>query len=552
MKDTEQHTSDWHLFHPAILAMVSAAMLLRLASSLYFPRVIKWDEAKYLMLGDNLLAGKGFTYTGYPELHFPPLHPLFVGLLSLVTGDFEMAGNLENALFGGLLLLPVFVICLRIYGLETAWLSAILVGLFPPLIVNVLYSGSMSEPPFLFLLFSAFAIFLAALDGQRLWMFSAAGAVLGLAYLTRDEAVAMFGALVILASVWLSTGTKSLTFRRWWAVALFALSFLLIAAPYLWYLHLHTGQWMISGKLQISWKAGGDREEGETLDHVYNGLDSSGSEINWQSPERFQGNVLSNVITHPSRLLQRVIRHAGSLKEKFFTRTNFWWGLTPLVILGLFKQPWGWWRLRYEAFLITIIVVLLVVFLPFGYLARYFAPAFPILLMWTARGALELGRWLQETVILAGRLSLSNRYVKAGLGWFPAGMAVLSLLLAIPVTAERAISAMYYGDKEAGLWLKTHTPGDAKVMSQDVAVALYAGRDWVPSPNADWALFMRYATAHGAQYLVVRDFMLEKYRPELASVVRNGVPELELVHTFEEPHESKKITTFVYRIVKSS
>jgi hypothetical protein len=142
--------------------------------------------------------------------------------------------------------------------------------------------------------------------------------------------------------------------------------------------------------------------------------------------------------------------------------------------------------------------------------------------------------------------------VKASLGWFPAGMAVLSLLLAIPVTAERAISAMYYGDKEAGLWLMTHTPGDAKVMSQDVAVALYARRDWVPSPNADWALFMRYATAHGAQYLVVRDFMLEKYRPELASVVRNGAPELELVHTFEEPHESKKITTFVYRIVKSS
>jgi hypothetical protein len=309
---------------------------------------------------------------------------------------------------------------------------------------------------------------------------------------------------------------------------------------------------MVSGKVNISWKAGGDREEGETLDHVYNGLDASGNEINWQSPERFQENVLINAITHPRRLLQRLIRNAGILKEKFFTRTNFWWGLTPLVILGLFTQPWTLQRLRYEAFLITIIAVLLVVFLPFGYLARYFAPAFPILLMWTARGALDLGRWLQETVVLSGGGSWSNWYVKAGLGWLPAGMALLSLCLTIPVSAERAVSAMYYGDKEAGLWLKTHTPSDAKVMSQDKAVALYADRGWVPSPNADWARFMKYAVAHGARYLVVRDFMLEKYRPELASAVHNGAPELELVHTFEEPHKPEKITTFVYRIVKTS
>ena len=33
--------------------------------------------------------------------------------------------------------------------------------------------------------------------------------------------------------------------------------------------------------------------------------------------------------------------------------------------------------------------------------------------------------------------------------------AVLTLVVTIPVTAERAISAMYFGDKEAGLWLRT-------------------------------------------------------------------------------------------------
>jgi hypothetical protein len=382
-------------------------------------------------------------------------------------------------------------------------------------------------------------------------MFSAAGAVLGLAYLTRDEAIAFCGGLSIFALMWLWTEAKYLTLKTSCAVVLFALSFLLVAAPYLWYLHLHTGQWMISGKLQMSWRAGGFRDEGKTTqDQLYSSLDSSGTEINWLSSERFQGNVLNNVIAHPSVLLRRVLRHAGSLKENFFTRTNFWWALLPLVILGLFKQPWSRRRLRYEAFLLTSIAVLLVVFLPFGFLVRYFAPAFPILLMWTARGALELGRWLQETVVLSGGVPLSNRYVQAGLGCLPAGTAVLALLLTIPVTAERAIGIMHFGDEEAGRWLKTHIPGDAKVMAMDVAVAVYSGRGWVPSPYTDWARFMKYATAHGAQYLVVRDWELEETRPELASIVQRGAPELELIYTFEEPHTPERVTTFVYRFVK--
>jgi hypothetical protein len=409
----------------------------------------------------------------------------------------------------------------------------------------------MSEPPFLFLLFSAFALFLAGLDDQKLWKFPAAGVVLGLAYLTREEAIAFFAALSILGFVWLLTVGRPLALKAWRAIALFALLFVLIAAPYVWYLHVHTGQWMISGKLHITWKAGGYREEGwKTQDQMYFGLDSSGAQINWLSAERYQGNVLSKVLAHPGDLLYRVIRNAGRLKDNFFTRTNFWWVLTPLVILALFNQPWSLRRLKYEAFFMTMLAILLVSFLPFGYLARYFAPAFPILLMWTARGALELGEWLQETIQLSGGRSLSNPHIKAGVGWFPGVVIVLALVLTIPLSADREIGAMYLGDKEAGLWLKRHIPGDAKVMAQDLAVALYAGRgwEWVPSPNADWERFMKFARARRAKYLVVRDHNLAVGRPELASAVRNGVPELELLHTFEEPHRPGRITTFVYRI----
>ena len=132
--------------------------------------------------------------------------------------------------------------------------------------------------------------------------------------------------------------------------------------------------------------------------------------------------MLGTVIAEPSRLVKRVIRSAGSLKENFFTRTNFWWGLTPLLILGLFREPWSSQRLRYEAFLLTIIAVLLVVFLPFGFLARFFAPA-SVLLMWTAKGALELGRWAQATGATWWRV-LFEPLRQGWAGLAPAGMAV--------------------------------------------------------------------------------------------------------------------------------
>ena len=395
----------------------------------------------------------------------------------------------------------------RIYGLQTAWLVAVLLAIFPALTVNVLYWGSMSEPLYLFLLYGGLALLLIGLEDDRLGMFAAAGGLLGLAYLTRSEAVGYFGVFLLFASIWLWNGLKSGISRTWSALGLFVLPFVLLAAPYIWYLHVQTGQWMISGKMNITWKAG---ENKDGSDRLYNGLDSSGEEINWLSRERFQGNASLTALTNPSVFMGRVLGNGRSLKEEFFTGTNFWWGLTPLVVVGLFKHPWVQRRVRYEVFLITIILVLLLVFLPFGFLVRFFAPAFPVLLMWTARGALELGGWLQDTVELWRGKSFSTRHLKSMLGWLPAGMTAGFLIFTIPLAADESISATRFGHKEAGLWLKAHTPADAKVMADELAVALYADRRWVPSPNADWTRFMKYARARHANYLVVQESMLDE------------------------------------------
>jgi hypothetical protein len=542
--ESEHNSQRFLALNPAVLALVAAAVLLRIALSYSLPRVLGWDESAYLILGSNLLAGNGFTYSGYPELHFPPLHPIVAGLFHLLTSNFEMASKLESSIFGGLLLLPVFAMAQRIYGFQMAYFAAALLAIFPALTVNILYWGAASEPLYLFLLYGGLAVLLAGLDGSKLGMFPVAGTLLGLAYLTRPEAFVYFGIFFFLASIWLWKGVKSFVPRTWCALGLFLLPFMLLATPYIWYLHVQTGAWMISGKTNITWQMNSEQDGSMS---IWN-LDSSGEEINWLSPERFKEKPLQSVLMEPQGLGRRMIKHGAMLKSQFFTRTNFSWALTLLVVLGLFKQPWDLRRIRYEAFLITIILVLILVYIPFGFEVRFFTPAFPVLLMWTAKGALELGTWLRDTVALWREKAASHGYAQPVFVWLPAGMVAGYFILMISVAADQGVRAVFYGDKEAGLWLKAHTSPDAKVMAREVTVALYAERGWVAPPHTDWPRFMQYARAHNANYLVTRDPLRNEF-PYLAPIAEKGTPELELIFSFEEPYKEKPIKTLIFRIV---
>ena len=531
-------------FHPVVIALVAAAVLLRISLGFLLPRIIRWDEPLYLLSGVNLLTGNGFTYSGYPEVHFHPLVPVVAGLCYLLTGSFEIVSTLVHSVFGGLLVFPVFVIVQRIYGAKTACLSAVLIAIFPALTVSVLYWSTLTESLYLFLLYSGLALLLVGLEEDRLGMFCTAGALLGLAYLARPEAVVFLVTFMIVAAVWLLKVMKRGIRRISYSLLSFVLPFIVLATPYVWYLHVHTGQWMISGKVGFVW---------QQASMTMNDWDlMPGGEIAWLSPDRLKANTPQSSGPRFGDTVLRIIRNGYQLKERFFAPINFWWGLIPMIVVALFKQPWNRQRLQYEAFLITIILTLLVTFLPFFYLDRLFAPALPVLLIWTARGALYLGSWLEETVALCCKTSFSLPYLKLVLEWLPAGLVISVLVVSLPFVADRWIRETIFGDKETGLWLKTHTPVHARVMTKDLGITLYAGRPWVPLPRTEWARLIQYARKHGADYLVVRDDKLEQYWPTLAPIVQKGSPEIELVYIFEDAHMSEPVKTYVYRFLKAS
>ncbi len=188
------------------------AIVFRLLLVAILPRVLHSDEPIYLLLGVNLLSGRGYTSWLRPDLHFPPLYPIVTGLFHRLTGNWEWASNLPYALFGGLLVVPIFLLARRVYRVATAWVAAGFVLLFPALSISVLYWGSMTEPLFLFLLYAAAAGLLVGLENQqRLWL-AVAGGLLGLAYLTRPEGLGYFVVGCLLVLLWPARG-PALGFR---------------------------------------------------------------------------------------------------------------------------------------------------------------------------------------------------------------------------------------------------------------------------------------------------------------------------------------------------
>jgi 4-amino-4-deoxy-L-arabinose transferase-like glycosyltransferase len=524
---------------PFLLAgVIAGAMLLRLGLVLALPRVIWRDEVDYLLLGHNLLSGQGFTnLDGSAHLHFPPGYPFVVGTLARLVGDLEWASNLVYVLCGGALLVSVFVLARRLYGTPTAWLGVLLVTTCPMLSVSVLYWGSMTEPLYMCLIYGGLAALLVGLEDQRWGWLPTAGLLFGLAYLVRPEACGYVAMSLLVILAWSMRRGIGRLRQMCWAIGGCVVAFALVAAPYVWYLHTHTGQWLLSGKGGVTWETDEALSRGDwaTVDEIVGRL--------WEKPESFQFSLVQKLLADPRGFARRVLRN---VRQLLYEARVYLVGFLPWVTLALFRTPWDRRRVAHEAFLVAALLPFSVI-LAFHIEARYFAPALPVLLLWVAQGAHELGAWLAQTLALWRGRPLAGRRLTALVQWGPAGVLVLVLMSLLPPTARAAQASVPLHYKTEGLWLRAHTPAGTKVMTLQDAITLYADRIQVPLPRTAWPGVLETARAQQADYLVVGEAELRRFRPQLASLLASPPPELAFVHSFEDGGRR----TWVYRFVGS-
>jgi hypothetical protein len=189
-----------------LLVILGVALVVRivavLATSDYVP---VFDSGDYDRHAQSIAAGDGYPETIIgsaegPSAFRPPLYPYVLGGVYAIVGNEAgvEAGRVLGALIGVVTVGLIFLLARQIGGNRAGLVAAGLAAIFPPL--ALIHLALISEPFFLALEIGAFLFVLAARrDGGLRWA-AAAGALCGLAALTRGNGVILV--IVAALAVW--------------------------------------------------------------------------------------------------------------------------------------------------------------------------------------------------------------------------------------------------------------------------------------------------------------------------------------------------------------
>ncbi len=513
-----------------------AAALVRIFALAHPQRIVWGDEPFYLWLGRNWLSGRGYSFTGYSDVHHTPMYPLLTGLVDLVTRDLELASDICYVLFGTLLVIPVYLLAREMYRREVGYASVALLAIYPAIATAPAFWGTLTEAPYYFFVYSGLLMVLLAMRQERNGFYILAGVFYGLAYLTRPEAVAYVaatGGILVLVRLF---ERKLLARSTLIGLTLFAVGFLLFFLPYAYYVYRETGAWMVSEKAGVTFVTCLGLSEGDTraFDEATWGLDTTGCEVFFFSRESYDVSMVDVIRAYPAEFAQLVVRNVRRFIGTLLSTRMLSLYLLPLMGLAFFKAAWDKSRAKGELLLLASLTPV-GVFLLFFIQDRYIATLLPTLVIWLGLGAYEFGVWLLGTLenLLAARFLTSDR-LRRSIVAIPTVALVLFLSALQPriIGQYTSVGSFRLEHKTIGLWLKDNIPTGSVVMSRYPAIAFYGDAEWEPTPNAEYEQVRVYAEAQGVDYFVLDEAETLELRSQLAFLFdQDRLPsDLKLLH----------------------
>src|SRR4051795_7291326 len=212
-------------FRPRLAAIVAGAVALRLLYVLVLARHVPMaGDSQFFNAEANLVAdGKGyvepFVEAAYglsvPTAAHPPLYPTLLAGLSLLGGDGVLAQRALGAFLGGVTVVLVALIGRRIGGERVGLAAAAVAALYPILVAAD--GAPMSESLYALLIAACLIVALTLLESRSVRRTAALGGLIGLAALTRSEALLLVALIGLPLAL---TGPREGRWRR--AVALCA------------------------------------------------------------------------------------------------------------------------------------------------------------------------------------------------------------------------------------------------------------------------------------------------------------------------------------------
>ncbi len=522
-------------------------------------RIIWGDEPFYLWLGRNWFSGRGYHlwFYDYWDYHHTPGYPFITAVLTQLTGDMTRASEWSYMLFGVLLTLAIYFLARRIYGGSSALAAGLLIALAPTTALMPLYWGTMTEPPFWALAMTGVFFAYRAFQRFRVLDIVLAGIFIALAYYVRPEAVVYLGAMGLILG--LRALFRPPRFRNLGYPLLLGVVFLIVIFPYLYRVHQETGVWTISQKVGANFATAEGLATGNFLQFDVEtwGLDSSGENVRFFSEETADASATAFILSDPMAYARILFGNTIKLINQLLSIHLFPWYLFIPLAVGLFRKAWDRERAWNELFLAFTLLPGLS-FILFFVQERYIAALVPTLLIWAGHGLIEIGDWLQETVVQLlspGDAGDSDRrretWKTAWLIWLPIVLVAAFFLVSAPRLTKSAyrMGSTRPVHLQAGEELAPYVqPGDV-VMSRYVAIAWHAGAEWLPTPAASIEETMAYARHHGAKFWAVDGFEAHNLRPQFAPLVDDPMhppPGLKLLLIVPDPRDGEPVVIYEF------
>ena len=446
---------------------------------------VEIDGAEYCRIAESIAAGQPLHgMLPGPATMMPSLYPFTIAAaMPLCGGDSVLAARVVSLLASLASIALAWWLAQRMAG-SSAALAAATALAFAPLFV-LAGSSTFAEALQLALLLGALIALHATLTAQHMRSACLAGALFGLAALTRIESVvlaalAVFWMLLPRAAAAPAAAMGGRTALRVRKAALCALVCALFLLPWAAHLRSATGAWRIEAK---SARVAATVER-FALGHDYASsnyaLDAQGNALGpWLRPDvPWSGTpadpsprgLMAVLADHPREVLSY---WTGNLK-----RTG-WWMLSghilssALVVLG---SLWGWRALRRRhahPALATLLLLMVIAVVLLGCLykpvLRYSATAGMLLWLLAAVGAASFAAHSARPRLLVSALML---------------LGVLTTLSGVPERLQEFAEGRDDTSTRIGHALRALPLPPGPLLCTDARVPFACGRDWLPLPAA--------------------------------------------------------------------
>ena len=520
------------------------ALFIRLSIFQYYRMPLTGDAAIYGKIAWGIKTGHGLHWW---SVVWSPFYPFMIFLFSIFSGGLESAAYSVSIVLGSLTAIPFFLLAKRIFDFRIAYIASLLLVFFPALVA--ISAVPLSEATYtFFLLITVLCGWL--LISKRSYLYAALFGILsGVCYLTRPEFLVAFAFMLL---VFLIIDIKKKAEKRKMTLALLGLSlagFLILALPYINFMHSQTGHWILSGKTahnilkQEAYSQGGEDylQQRKAFAEVLDGL----------TPE---GNVKGKVLLGKRSILSFVTSphffgdYFRSALDGMKSASLFFLIFLFLALFYMFSwkvDQEGWKKRIYLLSAFTPILTMPVFFAPAG---RLVEPYSPLLILLSMAGILNLKKVLTQS----SKSASSPRKLKLGTLIV---LLVVVLLSAFSWAKADRMAKDYENTmqnvkleaeefKKLGLWADKILPPDAVVMflSGD-SFFLYCNRVTYPVPFEPFDRIVEFAKKNKIDYLVASLGKEAYWRDDLTFLLkpledRSQVPEdsrLKLVDVYQAP-----------------